>query len=547
MALQRLDVRGLGDRLDEVLPRPAPVESWPSRWRRSSPRSARRGDAALRTLTARFDGVEIDDIAVDPQEMKAALERIPERLRDALEVAHRRIADYHRATPRTRCRSSSDGNLDHRARATGRPGGLLRPRRAGPISVDGAHVRDAGAGRRRRRGGAVRAARARRPHRRRHRSPPPPSPGSTRSSGSAAPRRSRRWRTGPSRSGGSTCIVGPGNRYVAEAMRQVAGVVGVPAAFAGPSEVLVVAGPETAGRTGRHGPRRPGRARPRRAGLAGQLVRATSSMRWTRRWTGSSPPRPGGPSSRRRSPRAATPAWSTGPKQAMAVANVVAPEHLELMVDDARRLLDARAVGRGGVPRTVVPGLARGLRGRPQPRAADEPLGPLRLRALDARLPAPHPRRRGEPRRARRARTPRGGAGRRPRASTRTPVRSRAGDEPARAARATTSLRSTATTRPRSPPRCGSTPTNRRCRPRGLARRVRGRDRPRSRPTATPTATPRRCAARWPSSTASTPPRCSAPTARTRCSSASCSRSAAPDGRRPPSSRPTRCTASSPA
>jgi histidinol dehydrogenase len=36
-------------------------------------------------------------------------------------------------------------------------------------------------------------------------------------------------------------IVGPGNRFVAEAKRQVAGIVGVPSAFAGPSEVVVVA------------------------------------------------------------------------------------------------------------------------------------------------------------------------------------------------------------------------------------------------------------------------------------------------------------------
>ena len=40
-------------------------------------------------------------------------------------------------------------------------------------------------------------------------------------------------------------IVGPGNAYVAEAKRQVSGVVGVASAFAGPSEVVVVAGPET--------------------------------------------------------------------------------------------------------------------------------------------------------------------------------------------------------------------------------------------------------------------------------------------------------------
>src|ERR1035438_687858 len=39
-------------------------------------------------------------------------------------------------------------------------------------------------------------------------------------------------------------IVGPGNRYVADAKRQVSGVVGVTSAFAGPSEVVVIAGPD---------------------------------------------------------------------------------------------------------------------------------------------------------------------------------------------------------------------------------------------------------------------------------------------------------------
>ena len=36
-------------------------------------------------------------------------------------------------------------------------------------------------------------------------------------------------------------IAGPGNMYVAIAKREVAGVVGVPSAFAGPSEIVVVA------------------------------------------------------------------------------------------------------------------------------------------------------------------------------------------------------------------------------------------------------------------------------------------------------------------
>ena len=36
-------------------------------------------------------------------------------------------------------------------------------------------------------------------------------------------------------------IAGPGNAYVAEAKRQLSGVVGVASAFAGPSEIVVVA------------------------------------------------------------------------------------------------------------------------------------------------------------------------------------------------------------------------------------------------------------------------------------------------------------------
>ena len=51
------------------------------------------------------------------------------------------------------------------------------------------------------------------------------------------------WPTAPSRSRPVDVIVGPGNVYVAVAKREVAGEgrVGVPSAFAGPSEVVVVA------------------------------------------------------------------------------------------------------------------------------------------------------------------------------------------------------------------------------------------------------------------------------------------------------------------
>ena len=53
------------------------------------------GDAALRRLTARFDGVEIDELRVPEEEIQAALARVPAALQDALDVAHDRILAYH--------------------------------------------------------------------------------------------------------------------------------------------------------------------------------------------------------------------------------------------------------------------------------------------------------------------------------------------------------------------------------------------------------------------------------------------------------------------
>jgi histidinol dehydrogenase len=140
-------------------------------------------------------------------------------------------------------------------------------------------------------------------------------------------------------------IVGPGNRYVAEAKRQVSGAVGITSAFAGPSEVVVVAGPETPAPfaaidlvvQAEHGP----------DGLAWLVTwspeKADEVTAEVDRLVGASP---------RRADLAAT--LATGgyacivdsPEEAMAVANVVAPEHLELMVDDVEPLLSlVRAAG----------------------------------------------------------------------------------------------------------------------------------------------------------------------------------------------------------
>jgi len=129
-------------------------------------------------------------------------------------------------------------------------------------------------------------------------------------------------------------IAGPGNAYVAEAKRQVSGVVGVASAFAGPSEIVIVAGPETAAGfaaidlvvQAEHGP----------DGLAWLVTWSPSLMASVTeevdRVVAASP---------RRADLEATLATAgiaclvDGPTEAVAVANTVAPEHLQLMVPEA--------------------------------------------------------------------------------------------------------------------------------------------------------------------------------------------------------------------
>jgi len=136
-------------------------------------------------------------------------------------------------------------------------------------------------------------------------------------------------------------IAGPGNRYVAEAKRQVAGHVGVPSAFTGPSEVVVVGDDSTP----------PAFAA---IDLVVQAEHGPDGLAWLVTWdaglldavaaeldriVAASP---------RRADLEATLATAgisclvDGPTEALAVANTVAPEHLQLMVPepDAADLLE---------------------------------------------------------------------------------------------------------------------------------------------------------------------------------------------------------------
>ena len=186
-------------------------------------------------------------------------------------------------------------------------------------------------------------------------------------------------------------IVGPGNLYVALAKREVAGVVGVPSAFAGPSEIVVVADDTTPPTfaaidvivQAEHGP----------DGLAWLITwspeAADAIDAEIERLVATAPRRADIEANFARGGHLAI---VEGPVQALAVANLIAPEHLQLMTEDPQSLVplvrNAGAVFCG----SLVAGLDRRLRGRAQPRPAHLRLGPVRQRAHGGRLPQAPPR-----------------------------------------------------------------------------------------------------------------------------------------------------------
>jgi histidinol dehydrogenase len=338
MALERLDVRGLGDRLEEALPRPAAVDADVRTAVAAIIAEVRRdGDGALRALTARFDKVEIGSIAVPPEDLGAALGRVPDALRDALETAHRRIVAYHQRDTAEPSDFESEGvRVTELVRPMARagcyaPGGLARY--PSTVLMCAAPARVAGVGQ-------VALC-------------VPPGPDGRVDDATLAAAAiagvDEVYRVGGAQAVAAMAygtesvprvdvIVGPGNRYVAEAMRQVSGVVGIPAAFAGPSEVVVVVGPDTP-------------AELAAIDLAVQAEHGPGGLAWLVTWSAEKLDEVDAALDRivAASPRkAALEATLSsggygclveGPEEAIAVANVVAPEHLELLIDDARRLL----------------------------------------------------------------------------------------------------------------------------------------------------------------------------------------------------------------
>ena len=199
------------------------------------------GDTALAELTARFDGFDIDreGWSISAEQCKAAFDGLAPALRDAIEIAAKRIAAYHvKQRPRDDHWTDNEGvELGYRWNAVEAagiyvPGGLA----AYPSSLlmNAIPAKVAGVDR------IVMMS---------------PTPGGTLNPAVLAAAHvagvTEIWRVGGAQAIAALAygterirrvdvITGPGNAWVAEAKRQVYGVVGIDM-VAGPSEIVVVA------------------------------------------------------------------------------------------------------------------------------------------------------------------------------------------------------------------------------------------------------------------------------------------------------------------
>ena len=200
----------------------------------------RRGDAALREMARRFDGASLTDLAVPPAACTTALASLEPDVRAALELAAERIEEFHRS----RCDPghvwSRDGVTVRSRQVPVDRAGLYVPggRAAYPSTVLMTAIPARVAG-------VTSLALC-----------VPPRPDGTVApvtlAAAALAEVQEVYAVGGAGAvaalahGTETIprvdlIAGPGNTYVAVAKQEVAGVVGVPSAFAGPSEVVVVA------------------------------------------------------------------------------------------------------------------------------------------------------------------------------------------------------------------------------------------------------------------------------------------------------------------
>ncbi|MGZ4682363.1 MAG: histidinol dehydrogenase [Acidimicrobiales bacterium] len=338
--LNRLDLRGVPlDALAAALPRPSMSDDEPVLAVREILEAVRSGgDAAVRSYTSRFDRVDLDDLRVPTSDLQAALAAAPVALRDALEASRDSIEAFHRQQLRGDHRYERQGIVVRGRQVPVDRAGLYVPGGRGsyPSSVlmTAVPARVAGVPE------IVLCV------------PPDRATGAVASSTLAAAAVAgvdEVYAIGGAQAIGAMAygtesirpvdvIAGPGNVYVAVAKREVAGVVGVPSAFAGPSEIVVVADDT---------------ATPAFAAIdvMVQAEHGPDGLAWLITWSPEAADAidaelerlvavaPRRDDIERNFARGGHLALVDSPEAAIAVANHIAPEHLQLMTADPEALV----------------------------------------------------------------------------------------------------------------------------------------------------------------------------------------------------------------
>ena len=328
----------MGDDLAGRLPRPPQAGDGPVAVVKEILAAVRdRGDDAVREFTERFDGVRPTDLRVPPAALAAALAALDPTLRSALESAAAGIRDFHEHQVIADRVYERDGIVvEGRHIPVDRAGCYVPGGRAiYPSTVLMTAVPAKVAGVRE----VVLCV-------------PPDRAGSVPAvtlAAAAIAGVDEVYAIGGAQAIGAMAygtesvrsvdvIVGPGNVYVALAKREVAGLVGVPSSFPGPSEVVVVADETTP----------PDLAA---VDVILQAEHGPGGLAWLITWSESAADAIGAEiaaqvaEAPRRSEIESTFAEGgylvlcDSPEQAMAVANLIAPEHLELLTADPRALV----------------------------------------------------------------------------------------------------------------------------------------------------------------------------------------------------------------
>lgn len=337
--LTRHDLRGIDGDYASVLPRPKDDADVPLDIVRAIIADVReRGDDAINELGARFDGAAADPLRIDAVELAAAVERVDRAVVASLREAAASIKEFHLSQIQPSHTYERNGlSITQRRQPVDRagcyaPGGLA----AYPSTVlmTAVIARAAGVPE------VVVCA-------------PPGSDGKVADVTLAAASIAEvdtLYACGGAQAiaamayGTDTVdpvdvIVGPGNVFVALAKREVSGIVGVPSAFAGPSEICVVTDGTEDPRyaaidvmvQAEHGP----------DGLAWLIAydeETVEAVEAAMRELLAVAPRRGDIESNLAS--AGHVALVRDGEQAVQVANIIAPEHLQLITADAATIVD---------------------------------------------------------------------------------------------------------------------------------------------------------------------------------------------------------------